>query len=94
VHLLEVAPERESERAWDSLKDAGARLEKHGVTSFSQTRPCSHTVAETVQNVALDVSADLIVLGAYGHSRAREWVLGGVTRDLLDSKSIPLLLCH
>ncbi|HLH49172.1 MAG TPA: universal stress protein, partial [Roseiarcus sp.] len=40
------------------------------------------------------VSADLIVTGAYGHSRLREWILGGVTRDLIARSEIPLLMAH
>jgi nucleotide-binding universal stress UspA family protein len=36
--------------------------------------------------------ADLIVMGGYGHSRLREWILGGVTRDLVQATDTPLLL--
>jgi len=39
-------------------------------------------------------TADLIVSGAYGHSRVREWLFGGVTQDLLNSTPIPCLLSH
>jgi nucleotide-binding universal stress UspA family protein len=38
--------------------------------------------------------ADLIVMGAYGHSRLREWLLGGATYKLLHGSSIPLLVAH
>jgi nucleotide-binding universal stress UspA family protein len=37
---------------------------------------------------------DLLVMGAYGHSRLREWVLGGVTRDLLAHMTVPVFLSH
>lgn len=40
------------------------------------------------------IAADLIVAGAYGHSRFREWILGGVTQELLDASPVPLLLAH
>jgi nucleotide-binding universal stress UspA family protein len=43
---------------------------------------------------AVAADADLLVLGGYGHSRARELVLGGVTRELLIASNIPLLLAH
>jgi len=36
----------------------------------------------------------LLVAGAYGHSRYREWVLGGATRELLQRAPVPLLLAH
>ncbi len=43
---------------------------------------------------AADISADLIVMGGYGHSRLREWVLGGATRTILESMTIPVLMSH
>ena len=43
---------------------------------------------------AADLSADLIVMGCYGHSRLREWVLGGATRTILESMTVPVLMSH
>jgi nucleotide-binding universal stress UspA family protein len=43
---------------------------------------------------AISVGADMLVLGAYGHSRAEEWLLGGVTRELTQTSPIPLFLSH
>jgi nucleotide-binding universal stress UspA family protein len=43
---------------------------------------------------AADLGADLLVMGAYGHTRTREWVLGGVTRTILASMTIPVLMSH
>ena len=43
---------------------------------------------------AVEMNADLIVMGAYGHARLREIILGGVTRDLLKQSSLPLLMAH
>jgi nucleotide-binding universal stress UspA family protein len=51
-------------------------------------------VANTILSYAADVSADFIVMGGYGHSRLREFILGGVTRGLLSSMTIPTLLSH
>ncbi|MFM7420603.1 MAG: universal stress protein [Alphaproteobacteria bacterium] len=45
-------------------------------------------------NHASDIGADLLVMGAYGHSRLREFILGGVTRSLLREMTIPVLLSH
>jgi nucleotide-binding universal stress UspA family protein len=43
---------------------------------------------------ASDLSADLVVMGCYGHSRLREWVLGGATRTMLESMTVPVLMSH
>jgi len=43
---------------------------------------------------ASDLSADLVVMGCYGHSRLREWVLGGATRTVLESMTVPVLMSH
>jgi nucleotide-binding universal stress UspA family protein len=45
-------------------------------------------------NAAAERDADLLVMGAYGHSRLREMVMGGVTRTLLRSMTVPVLLSH
>jgi nucleotide-binding universal stress UspA family protein len=43
---------------------------------------------------AADLDADLIVMGAYGHSRMREFVLGGVSRDIFRHMTVPVLMSH
>ena len=43
---------------------------------------------------AADMQADLLVVGGYGHSRTREMILGGVTRDLLHHMTLPVLMSH
>ncbi len=51
-------------------------------------------VAEVLQRHASDVGADMIVLGAYGHSRFRKSIPGGATRDILEDVSLPVLMAH
>jgi nucleotide-binding universal stress UspA family protein len=51
-------------------------------------------VASTLLSEAADASTDLIVLGAYGHSRLREFILGGVTRGILAAMTVPALMSH
>jgi nucleotide-binding universal stress UspA family protein len=51
-------------------------------------------VGERLLSRAADLDADLLVMGCYGHSRAREWMLGGATRTVLRSMTLPVLLCH
>ena len=56
---------------------------------------CVHAIpAMRILAEADSCEADLIVTGGYGHSRFREWVLGGVTRTLLERATRPLLLAH
>lgn len=49
---------------------------------------------ELMLSMAADVGADLLVMGCYGHSRAREWLLGGATRTMLQSMTLPVLMSH
>jgi nucleotide-binding universal stress UspA family protein len=51
-------------------------------------------VGEALLSLVADTSADLLVMGCYGHSRAREWVLGGVTRSVLQAMTVPVLMSH
>jgi nucleotide-binding universal stress UspA family protein len=50
--------------------------------------------AETLLSRAADMGADLLVMGGYGHSRLRELVLGGTTRTVLASMTVPTLMAH
>lgn len=75
--------------------DIALHLARHGVRAEA-----AHTVAtdipdgEALLSYAADIGADLIVSGAYGHSRARELVFGGVTRTLLAEMTAPVFLAH
>ena len=51
-------------------------------------------VGEDLLSRAADMNIDLIVMGGYGHSRMQEWVLGGVTRTLLETMTVPVLMSH
>ena len=50
--------------------------------------------ANIILSHAADISADFMVMGGYGHSRLREFILGGVTRSILESMTIPTLMSH
>jgi nucleotide-binding universal stress UspA family protein len=76
-------------------KDVGAHLSGHDVSSTVYRRPLpADAIADELLRVAQQEGADLLVCGAYAHSRAREWVLGGVTRDLLDHSPLCCLMSH
>lgn len=51
-------------------------------------------VGNIILNTATDIAADLIVMGAYGHSRMRQWIMGGATSTLLSSMTVPVLLAN
>jgi nucleotide-binding universal stress UspA family protein len=75
---------------------AVAALASHGV--HADIEHCQEgldiAIGETLLTRAADFGADLVVMGAYGCGRPRELVLGGVTRTLLDTMTIPLLMSH
>jgi len=52
------------------------------------------SIGDALLSLAADTSADLLVMGCYGHTRAREWVLGGATRTVLQSMTVPVLMAH
>jgi nucleotide-binding universal stress UspA family protein len=83
VAIVEIAAEDELAKARAHLKDVVGWLKRHGIAAESIAAPSSGADATRLNAIAREQGADLIVAGAYGHSRLREWVLGGVTRDLL-----------
>ncbi len=75
--------------------DITAHLARHNTAVEATTlEVSSRSVGEAIAEAAADWSADLIVMGAYGHSRLREYVMGGVTRHMLHESKIPLLMSH
>jgi nucleotide-binding universal stress UspA family protein len=77
------------------LRDVARRLARHGVEAAVEMVPKGKaSVAEALEDAANRHMADLIVTGAYGHSRLREWMLGGVTEDFIASCSKFVLFSH
>ena len=75
--------------------DASRYLARHGIAAELVERPAAaRRAAEALVDAATAVGAGTIVMGAYGHTRLREAVLGGVTRDMLRHSPLPLLLAH
>ena len=72
-----------------------AHLAQHGVPAEASTTVDDNIGTGTVLlSRAGGLGADLIVMGAYGHSRAREWVVGGVTRHILGHMTTPVFMSH
>jgi nucleotide-binding universal stress UspA family protein len=81
-----------------SPADAGpllACLQVHGVVAEVHPQgPATSQLGDHLLSLAADLGADLLVMGCYGHARIREWVTGGVTRTVLASMTLPVLMSH
>jgi nucleotide-binding universal stress UspA family protein len=83
------------EQTLHSVKDVAHYLMRHRIESVSErvTAP-ENGIAAALLRVARDENIDLIVAGAYGHSRLGEWAFGGVTRELLAKSPVCCLFSH
>jgi nucleotide-binding universal stress UspA family protein len=70
-------------------------LARHDVkATIHAVEPGKRTIGVALLEAALRLEADLLVMGAYGHTRLREWILGGATRELLAKGALPILMMH
>ena len=75
--------------------DLGRALSRHGIKVVTATsHPTEISTGEDLLSRIADESCDLLVMGCYGHSRLREFVFGGVTRDILQCMTVPVLMSH
>ena len=74
--------------------DLARHLDRHGVPVQLNPVPRGRGEAETLLEEAALAGAGLLVMGGYGHSRLRQWVLGGMTRGVLSQAAIPVLIAH
>ncbi|MGE8656810.1 MAG: universal stress protein [Achromobacter sp.] len=79
-----------------AYEDLAAYCASHGFAPLeSETRDArAGDIGDVILDTAADFGADCIVMGAYGHSRARQWILGGATRSLLTAMTVPVLFSH
>jgi nucleotide-binding universal stress UspA family protein len=94
VTVVEISADEELAAARTHVEDVVGWLKWHGVVAESHASPSIGDDASLLNAIAREQGADVIVAGAYGHSRMREWVLGGVTRDLLLRAEQFALLSH
>lgn len=95
VHIVMVDPPAHSPERSDPGGAICLMLARHGVKAevsiLARTMP---RISEVLTRFAIDHAIDAIVMGAYGHSRFRESILGGATRDMLEHTKIPLIMAH
>lgn len=96
VHVVAFNPrEGDDDHGEVPGADIALLLARHGVkVQAAQQQSADVDVGNQILSRAADMQADLIVMGAYGHSRLRELVMGGVTRTLLETMTVPVLMSH
>lgn len=94
VHVAS-RPEGDEGGDFDHLAALLRMLQAHGVTAALHSHGiASGDVGQGLLSLAADTGAELLVMGCYGHGRAREWVLGGASRTILQSMTLPVLMAH
>ena len=92
VTILAVDPDDDERERGEELV---RHLARHGLQAAAETKESrERAVADVLLSEAKALGCDLIVMGAYGHSRLRETILGGVTRDMLRRMTLPVLMTH
>ena len=95
VEIVAFDPQRGVDHGEVPAADIALYLARHGVkATAAQQRGVEIEVGSQILSRAADIDADLIVMGGYGHSRVRELILGGATRTMLESMTVPVLMSH
>ena len=96
VRLAIVDPiEGERSHGEEPGADVATFLARHGVKVTVDRLPSeNHSVADVLRRHAVDTDAGMLVMGAYGHSRLRERIFGGVTRSMLENPPLPVFLAR
>lgn len=93
IEIVTVTPDTKA--AGVPAADIARHLARHGLkVELRSLSADSIGIPNCILSHAADRSSDLIVMGAYGHSRLREFVLGGMTREMLESMTVPTFMSH
>jgi nucleotide-binding universal stress UspA family protein len=93
VDVVSVAEERKEDEITGA--NMAEHLGRHGISAaIKRLIKGDIGIDSVVLSYAADIGADLIVMGGYGHSRLREFMLGGMTRGILESMTVPVLMSH
>ena len=94
VVVFEIVAKDNQEGAAERLNSVVIWLKSHGVTAQAVVTVATDTDAAQFMAIAKQYNADIVITGAYGHSRFREWVLGGITNELLQNAHFNSFLSH
>jgi nucleotide-binding universal stress UspA family protein len=95
VELLIVANEKTGSEREIRGVEIGSHLARHGIKVEVEILPAADIdVANVILSRVADCSASMIVMGGYGHSRFREFILGGATRGVLTTMTVPVFISH
>ncbi len=94
IVVVEASGQKPATRGYEAV-DIAAHLDRQGVkVAVRPVDKGKRSVSEVLLSEVEHRSADLVVMGAYGHSRWREWIMGGTTREMLASSEVPILMAH
>jgi nucleotide-binding universal stress UspA family protein len=93
IDLVSIMGERDLRQELGGA-DMRKHLSRHGLNVESKRLQMMNDITATILNYAAETKPDLLVMGAYGHSRFREFILGGATRGILKGMTVPTLLSH
>ena len=94
VTVVEVASKSNKKETNQNLKDVENWLKSHDINAICVTHNAKEDDASDFVSIAKKQKANIVVAGAYGHSRFREWALGGVTDELLHNTKFCSLMSH
>jgi nucleotide-binding universal stress UspA family protein len=95
VMIVEISEAGEGDRIVRQIKDVVGYLTRHRIDVIAErVRPAEVSVTDALLRLIHDENINLVIAGAYGHSRLGEWVFGGVTRDLLAQSPVCCLVSH
>jgi nucleotide-binding universal stress UspA family protein len=95
VQILEIKERGDERPALAPDTSIAAALARHGIKPSVRTSIAGElSVGDEILSRLADMGADLLVMGAYGHSRMREMVFGGVTRHISRHMTVPVLFSH
>lgn len=93
VHVLTVTDEKEIQA--HAAEDLAASLARRGIQAELHRVPSEgRRIGDVLETQVAVCSADLLVMGAFGHSRLRQFILGGATRSMLSRPPVPILMSH
>lgn len=94
VNVIVVDP-KQNHVGEDPGSDIAAFLARYGIkVTVDVLASGGKTVPEKLLQRAKDIDADLLVMGAYGHTKFRQWLIGGATRDILEIADLPVFMVH